>query len=130
MKAQTIGYWTCTAIIAFSFLSGGIVYVMRVPDVVQGVAHLGFPLHFVTLLGVWKVLGAIALVLPGIPLVKEWAYAGIFFDLTAAAVAFASTGTAGWHVFAPLVMVAILVASWALRPDSRKLKGVMIPGAA
>jgi AhpD family alkylhydroperoxidase len=55
---------------------------MRVPQVVEGVTHLGFPLHFVTLLGVWKVLGGIAVLVPGFALVKEWAYAGMFFDLT------------------------------------------------
>ena len=73
----------------------------------------------------WKVLGSIALVVPGFPLLKEWAYAGIFFDLTGAAVANAATRGAWWHVAAPLVILVILYGSWALRPASRRLLSVM-----
>ena len=60
---------------------------------VQGVVALGFPVHFAALLGAWKVLGAIAILVPGLPLVKEWAYAGIVFDLTGAASASLATGS-------------------------------------
>src|SRR6266487_3236012 len=113
MKARTIGYWICTATIAFIFVSGGVVYVLRVPQVIEGVLHLGFPLHFITLLGVWKMLGGIAVLVPGFALVKEWAYAGMFFDLTGAAVASAASGNAAWHIVAPLVVALVLGASWA-----------------
>lgn len=121
MKTKTAAYWICTAIIALAFLPGGIFYVMRVPPVVAGVTQLGFPAYFVTFLGIWKVLGAIALLVPGFALVKEWAYAGMFFDLTGAAVASSATGNAWWHVLAPLAIAVVLVASWALRPPSRRL---------
>jgi len=83
--------------------------------------QLGFPLYVVILLGVWKVLGSIALVVPGFALLKEWAYAGIFFDLTGAAWADAAMRGAWWHVAAPLVILVILYGSWALRPASRRL---------
>ena len=52
---------------------------------VEGIVHLGYPLYFITIIGFWKVLGAITLLAPGFPRLKEWAYAGIFFDLTGAA---------------------------------------------
>jgi len=94
MKAKALGYWICTALIAFIFVSSGVFCVLRVPQVAEGVTHLGFPLHFVTLLGVWKVLGGIAVLVPRFARVKEWAYAGTFFDLTGAAIASAASGNA------------------------------------
>ncbi len=120
MKSKVIGYWVCTILMVFFFLPGGIFYVTRAPQAVEGVMHLGFPLYFVIFLGVWKVLGSIALVVPGFALVKEWAYAGMFFDLTGASVASAATGAAWWHIATPLGIVLILYGSWALRPASRR----------
>jgi hypothetical protein len=101
---------------------------MQMPDVVQGVVALGFPLHFVVLLGVWKVLGSIAILVPRFPLVKEWAYAGIMVDLTGAASASVATGGEWWHAAAPLSIAALAAASWALRPPSRRLPGATIRG--
>jgi DoxX-like protein len=126
-KAVSIAYWICTALTAFLIASGGLAYALAVPDVVEGVIQLGFPLYFVQLLGIWKVLGGLALLAPGLPRLKEWAYAGILFDLTGAAVANAtmgaSIGAEWWHVPAPLFVAVILVGSWALRPASRRLPG-------
>lgn len=88
------------------------------------VPDLGYPLYFFAILGLWKVLGAIAILWPRFPLLKEWAYAGIFFDLTGAAasvVAVGGYGAYGFHVLAPLIIAGIMVASWALRPESRRL---------
>ena len=82
---------------------------------------LGYPLHFIVLLGIWKVLGALTLLAPGLRLVKEWAYAGIFIDLSGAMVAAAANGASAFHVIAPLVLIGFLAASWALRPESRRL---------
>jgi len=121
MKGRAIGYWVSTGLIAFFMLPGGVVQVMRNPKNVEGFASLGLPVWFMVCLGVWKILGAIAILWPGLPLLKEWAYAGIFFDLTGAAVACAATGGAWWHVAAPLAIVAILYGSWTLRPASRRL---------
>src|SRR5256885_16755739 len=81
---KRVAYWVCTGLVVFFIGSGGLAYAMQVPDVVQGVVALGFPVHFIVLLGVWKVLGSIAILVPGFPLIKEWAYAGIMFDLTGA----------------------------------------------
>jgi hypothetical protein len=126
-KVKALAYWICTGLVAFFFVPGGLAYALAVPDVVQGVMQLGFPLYFIQLLGVWKVLGGLAALAPGLPRLKEWAYFGMFVDLTSASVASAvmgpSIGAEWWHVLAPLVVAAILVASWALRPASRRLAG-------
>jgi hypothetical protein len=121
---KKVAYWVSTVLIAFFIGSGGLAYALQVPDVVQGVVALGFPVHFVVLLGVWKVLGSLAILVPGFPLLKEWAYAGIVFDLTGAAATSMATGGEWWHVAAPLSIVVVLAASWALRPQSRRLAGV------
>jgi len=121
MKARVVGYWVCTALITFAFLPGGIFYLMRQPQAVEGVEKLGFPFYFVIFLGVWKVLGSIALLAPRLPVLKEWAYAGMFFDLSGAVVAVLATGGVWWHVAAPLVVMALLFGSWALRPADRRV---------
>lgn len=132
LRAKNIAYWTTTVLIAFSIGSGGIAQVARLQGTVDGfVRILGYPLYFVTILGVWKVLGAIAILVPRFPRLKEWAYAGIFFDLTGAAASSAEVGVYGayaFHVFAPLILAGLTVASWALRPPSRVV-GVLFPAA-
>src|SRR6185312_13169671 len=130
MKAKNIAYWTTTILVAFFIGGGGVAQVARVKGTVDGFVHiLGYPAYFVTILGVWKILGAIAILVPRFPRLKEWAYAGIFFDLTGAAASTAAVGVYGaygFHILAPLIITAILVASWALRPESRKI-GILIP---
>ena len=129
MRAKNIAYWTSTVLVAF-FMSGGIAQVAHVKATVDGFVHiLGYPPYFVTILGVWKVLGAIAILVPRFPRLKEWAYAGIFFDLTGAAASNASVGgygAYGFHVIAPLLICVLTVVSWALRPESRRI-GVLFP---
>ena len=127
---KNAAYWVCTGLVVFFIGSGGAAYALQVPDVVQGVVSLGFPAHFVVLLGVCKVLGALAIVVPGFSLLKEWAYAGIVFELLGAASATLATGGEWWHAAAPLSIAALVVASWALRPASRRLSGATLPGLA
>ena len=87
---------------------------------------LGFPVHFIALLGVWKVLGSIAILVPGFPQFKEWAYAGIMFDQTGAASASIATGGEWWHVAVALSIAVLVAASWALRQESRRMPGATI----
>ncbi len=101
MKTKGIVYWVTTAFLAFVLLSGGAAELARRRENVEGLVHLGYPLYFVTIIGVWKVLGAIALLVPRFPRLKEWAYAGIFFNITGAAVSHAVCGDAAWHVIKP-----------------------------
>jgi hypothetical protein len=121
MKRKVVAYWVCTAIIGLCIGSGGVAQALRLPQNVEGLTALGYPLHFIVLLGVWKVLGALTLVAPGLRLAKEWAYAGIFIDLSGAIVAVTANAGSAFHVIAPLVLIGFLVASWALRPESRRL---------
>jgi hypothetical protein len=85
-----------------------------------------------TIIGLWKVLGSIALIVPRFPRLKEWAYAGIFFNMTGAAASHALSGDYGvyaFHVVATLAIALLAVASWALRPPSRRM-GDLVPATA
>ncbi|MBL8937518.1 MAG: DoxX family protein [Archangium sp.] len=120
MKPTVIGYWVVTALLVLVFASGGVMDLRQSPEVLEGMKSLGYPAYFATLLGLWKLAGALALVVPGFARVKEWAYAGMFFDLTGAAVSHAAVGDPLPKVLVPLVLTGLLVASWALRPSSRR----------
>ncbi|AKV04009.1 hypothetical protein AKJ09_10672 [Labilithrix luteola] len=122
MKRRVIGYWVATAIIAFVFASGGLAQLVQRQENVEGLTHLGYPVYVATILGGWKLLGAVALLVPGFPRLKEWAYAGMVFELTGASASQAFAGDGAGHVVAPLVLTAIVFASWALRPESRMMK--------
>lgn len=123
---RTIGYWLATGLVAFALGTGGAADVMRVPPVVEGMTHLGYPAYFCVILGVWKVLGAAALLAPGLPRLKEWAYAGSVFDLTGAAASHAAAGDDAAKLIAPLVLTALALLSWTLRPASRRLAGPVL----
>jgi uncharacterized membrane protein YphA (DoxX/SURF4 family) len=120
-KLKTVAYWVTTGLIAAALLFGGAVDVAHPPSAVAFLAHLGYPAYFAMLIGTWKVLGGIALLAPRWPRLKEWAYAGVFFDLTGAAISHAASGDPAPVVLVPLVMTALALASWSLRPESRKL---------
>lgn len=129
MKAKIIAYWITTALVASFIGSGGVVQMAFERGNVDGKVLLGYPLYFFHILGFWKVLGAIAILVPRFPRLKEWAYAGIFFDLTGAAASCAAVGGYGvyaFHILAPLFLAVLAVASWALRPESRTI-GILIP---
>jgi uncharacterized membrane protein YphA (DoxX/SURF4 family) len=126
MRLKSITYWVITIVITFFIGSGGAAELARVPGTVEGLVQLGYPVYFVTIIGFWKVLGAIALLAPGFPRLKEWAYAGIFFNMTGAAFTSIATNSAAWHVIVDLVLTALTIASWALRPASRRLEGPIL----
>jgi len=129
-KGKTIAYWTTTGLIAFFIGGGGLAQIAQYLGNPHGVVPvLGYPMYFFAILGFWKVLGAIAILVPHYPRLKEWAYAGIFFDLTGAAASVAAVGVYGayaFHILAPLIIAGLTVASWALRPQSRTI-GVLFP---
>ena len=121
MNARIIAYWTATVLLALALSSGGAASVARAEPNVRGMAELGYPAYLLLVLGIWKLLGAVALVAPRLPLLKEWAYAGIAFDLSGAAVSHAAIGHPASKVAVPLVLLALAAGSWALRPASRRL---------
>jgi uncharacterized membrane protein YphA (DoxX/SURF4 family) len=118
---KNVAFWTVTIFGPASFVIGGVLNLKGGPDVAATMAHLGYPLYFAAILGAWKLVGAIAIAAPGLPRLKEWAYAGFVFDLTAAAASRAAVGDGAADIAAPLVFLALVVASWALRPPSRRL---------
>src|SRR5262249_38199723 len=118
---KRIAYWMTTGIVVFAMFSGGIAELTQRPETIEGMTQLGYPVYFVMILGFWKLLGSVALVIPGFPRVKEWAYAGIFFNMTGAAVSHLVCHNAARHVGVTLGLAALTVASWALRPASRTL---------
>jgi len=121
MKVRTIGYWTATTLLVSAMLSGGLAELTRQPQTIEGMARLGYPAYFILILGFWKVLGSAALLAPGFSRLKEWAYAGIFFNMTGAAVSHAVSGSPAWHIPVTLGFAALAVISWALRPARRTL---------
>lgn len=121
-QASAAGYWLATAAVAAELVVGGSWDIARIPEVRNLVTHLGYPSYFLVLLGTWKVLGAVALLIPRRPVLKEWAYAGAFFTYTGAIVSHLTTGY-GLGELAPLaVLTALTVLSWALRPPSRRTR--------
>lgn len=120
-RTRAIVYWAATALLVFELVLGGIWDVLRVPHVRVVIERLGYPLYFLLILGVWKLLGAVALVIPRFPRLKEWAYAGVVFNLTGALVSHIASGDIEPGPMSYLVMmVAITATSWSLRPPSRR----------
>jgi len=101
--------------------------VQHVPQVMVVMRHLGYPPYFTTILGIWKVLGALALVVPLFPRLKEWAYAGLTFELTGAAASHAMRADGIGNIAVPLIFAAIALVSWALRPQDRMLGRIRTP---
>ena len=120
---KKIAYWIATALLAFAYLAGGAFDLAQPEPVVEGAAKLGYPLHFFSILGFWKVAGGLAILLPGLARVKEWAYAGIGFNLTAAIATHLFIKDPITEIIMPLILLGIAVTSWALRSASRKLAG-------
>ncbi|MED4752528.1 DoxX family protein [Brevibacillus choshinensis] len=123
-RGKMIAYGSVTLLLAAAVMLSGIGQLMQYGGNLELVTNLGYPVYVLTILGIWKVLGAIALVVPGFPRLKEWVHAGIFFLMTGAALshAFANdNGDYGFHIILPLSYAALNIASWALRPKSRIL---------
>lgn len=130
-KMKAVGYWTATAFVAFELLLGGVMALVHGRNMLVGeplveiMQHLGYPVYLLTILGVCKPLAGVILLVPGLPRLKEWAYAGSFVSLLGALVSDALCGYGVYALFAFGFAVLTLV-SWALRPQSRTL-GVLFP---
>ncbi|MEO8552862.1 MAG: DoxX family protein [Kofleriaceae bacterium] len=114
-------YWATTAVVVFVLCSGGAAQLFHQHDTVANVLALGYPLYFVTLLGALKLAGGIVIALPGLPRLKEFAYAGAVFDLGGAAYSHAAAGTGIRHVVVPALFALLALGSWAIRPANRRL---------
>jgi hypothetical protein len=121
MDARRIGYWATTGLGTAILTFGGINEVLHTQRIADTIAHLGYPAFLPSLLGTWKLLAVVAILAPRLSRLKEWAYAGVFFDVTGAIVSHAMVGDGPPHLAPPMVVLALLATSWTLRPADRKL---------
>ncbi len=117
-KRNKIIYWIATALLAFGMLASGIQQILLTKEMAEMTTHLGYPLYFIRLIGVWKLLGVVAVLVPGFKIVKEWAYAGFFFTMTGALISHLACGDYSIKEIAGPVMQTIFITlSWYLRPE-------------
>ena len=128
LNSTRILYWTATALIVLETLVGGFADLTHGRTVLFGgplvtdvLASLGYPVYVLWIIGIWKILGAVTLAVPGFLRLKEWAYAGMMFDISGALVSRALAGDGGFELFLPFVIAALVALSWALRPAERRL---------
>ncbi|MGG1517672.1 DoxX family protein [Paenibacillus oryzisoli] len=122
-KIKLIAFWVTTILGPASFVIGGFLFMTHGDQQVETLTKLGYPEYVLTILGIWKLLAVIAILVPRFPRLKEWAYAGFFFELSGAAASHLFAGD-GFAVAAqPIGFLVLVMASWALRPPSRRLAG-------
>jgi hypothetical protein len=120
-KRNKIIYWIATLWLSLGMLSTAIVQLLKVKDEAAMMAKLGYPLYLLTLLGIWKILGVIAVLIPKFGLVKEWAYAGFFFAMSGAVYSHLAIGDAAISLFGPVLLIVLTIVSWYFRPADRKI---------
>lgn len=120
-KRNKIIYWIATAWLSLGMLSSGIVQVLKLKEEVDMMGHLGYPIYFLTILGVWKILGVITVLVPKFPLLKEWAYAGFFFTMSGAVFSHIAGGDGPKEFFGPILLLILTITSWYFRPANRKI---------
>jgi len=127
-KRNKIIYWIATIWLSLGMLSTGIVQLLKLkgdgPGSLNSMTHLGYPVYFVTILGVSKILGVVALLIPKFPLLKEWAYAGFFFMMSGAIFTHIAAGNPMSEIFPSLLLLILIVVSWYFRPSDRKIVSV------
>ena len=120
-KTKKILYWVFTIWLALGLTSTGLVQLLKVDDEVRNFEHLGYPQSLMTILGIWKLLAAVAILVPKFPLVKEWAYAGCFFLTSGAIFSYISSEDGIVKMLPAVLLLALTVVSWYLRPESRRI---------
>ena len=130
-KRNKIIYWISTIWLALGMLATGTLQLFKAkaegavaPPGVYGITHLGYPVYFLTILGVWKILGVVAVLIPKFPLLKEWAYAGFFFAMSGAVLSHIASGDSVNAIFPALLLLILTVVSWYFRPADRKIISV------
>jgi hypothetical protein len=122
-KRNKIIYWIATIWLALGMLSTGAVQLFKMKTGAGGldsIVSLGYPVYFITILGVWKLLGVVAVLIPKFPLLKEWAYAGFFFAMSGAAISHTIVGSIN-EIFPSLLLLMLTIVSWYFRPSDRKI---------
>ncbi|MBX2971403.1 MAG: DoxX family protein [Cyclobacteriaceae bacterium] len=119
-KRNKIIYWVATIWLSLGMVSTGVVQVMHIKEETQFILELGYPEYLLTLLGVCKFLGVVAILVPKFPLVKEWAYAGFFFMMSGAVFSHVAMSDPLAELFGPVLLLVLTVVSWYFRPADRK----------
>jgi hypothetical protein len=128
-KRNKIIYWIATVWLSLGMVSTGIVQLLKAkggggspaPGGIEAMAHLGYPAYLLTILGIWKILGVVALLIPKFPILKEWAYAGFFFAMSGAVYSHIATGDPGKELFPSFLLIALILVSWFFRPADRRI---------
>ncbi len=121
-KRNKIIYWIATALLAFGMLGSGLAQIIHSKEMIDIVVPLGYPLYFMNIIGTWKLLGVIAILVPRFRLVKEWAYAGFFFLMTGAFISHLASGdTSIKGLIGPFMQTVFIILSWYFRPADRKI---------
>jgi len=123
-KRNKIIYWIATIWLALGMLSTGIVQLLKLQADVDLMTTLGYPVYLLTILGVWKILGVVAVLIPKYPLLKEWAYAGFFFAMSGAVFSHIVSASGAKEFFGPASLIILTVVSWYFRPADRKVISV------
>lgn len=119
-KRNKIIYWIATIWLSLGMISTGIVQLLKVKGEIEFILLLGYPVYFLTLLGVWKILGVAAILVPKFPLLKEWAYAGFFFIMSGAVFSHIAAGNSVNEILPPLLLLTLTIVSWYFRPADKK----------
>jgi hypothetical protein len=120
-KRNKIIYWIATGWLSLGMISGGIAQFFKVKETIDGITHLGYPEYFVSIIGFWKIMGVVAILIPKFPLLKEWAYAGFFFIMSGAIYSHIASGDAAKENFGPVLLIVLTIVSWYFRPADRKI---------
>ncbi len=120
-KTKKIIYWVSTLWLSLGMISTGVIQLMKNEDVILQMNKLGYPIYFLTIIGVWKFLGVIAVLIPKFPILKEWAYAGFFFLMTGAIISHIAVKDSAREYFGPTLLLLLILTSYFTRPDSRKV---------
>lgn len=120
-KRNKIIYWVATLWLSLGMTATGMVQLIQMPEEAKKMEGLGYPLYFLTIIGVWKLLGVVAVLIPKFPLLKEWAYGGFFFLMTGAVFSHLAVKDSAAEYFGPMLLLILTVVSWYFRPEDRKL---------
>lgn len=120
-KRNKIIYWLATGLLSFGMFASGVSQLLHLKEMDTIITHLGYPLYLMTIIGIWKILGVIVILIPKFKLLKEWAYAGFFFLLTGALISHIAMGDEGKAILGPLFQTLFVIMSWYFRPADRKL---------
>lgn len=120
-KRTKIIYWIFTLWMALGMVSTAIVQLMKNKDELANFTNLGYPAYLMTIIGIWKILGVITLLIPRFLLLKEWAYAGFFFVMSGAVISHLIVGDPIGKTFPALLLLVLVIISWYFRPANRKI---------